>query len=168
MQPVRFTTRLLVRALTLAGLTLAWTALAQHQPQQMDAYVQTFLTSGPLRPTLNITNLYTAPLVAVSWSYKCDEPPIKGFRGFQDSALWHASPLAKGTSQSLANLGTCKGGLTAILFADGKVIGDPLAIKQIYDRRAFAYDETTTFSGPVRQSGIRFKPYRRLRGGRQH
>src|SRR5271155_4224477 len=48
-------------------------------------------------------------------------------------------------SGALVDTRTCSGALTALVFADGKEVGSEMALKQIYNRRAFACGELHEF-----------------------
>jgi hypothetical protein len=137
----------LVKVILLSLLSLPLFADARHQPLEMDEYVRTFETLGYGDGSmLHAVNLYRSPLAAMSWEYQCENVSFKKITGYLDAALEYSSAIATGAdSGALVDTRTCSGRLTALVFADGKEVGSETALKQIYNRRAFAYGELHDF-----------------------
>jgi hypothetical protein len=132
-----------VRSLLWGALLLACPIQGQTLWPGMDPYLEMSLVPRPdTTPTVYLTNLYDSPLVAVSWDYKCNGSRWTRHRGFLDAALAYSEPWPKGAvvGTSAAGVG-CKGGITAVVFADGRELGDAQGLKQIHDRRRYAREE---------------------------
>jgi hypothetical protein len=89
---------------------------------------------------LELTNLYDAPLVAAAWRYKCETVRSEAFL---DVSLSSAEPWGKGRTIPSTRLpeSGCATTITAIIFADGKEVGDPKVLEQLHEHRALFWDE---------------------------
>ncbi len=129
-----------------AAILLPGGVSAQDLWPGMEKYV-TVKPDEAAPPRAYLVNLYSAPLVAAYWDYKC--PGRADFHrqgGSSDAALAFAAPAVTGdTFNIVAPREGCEGQITAIVWADGKEIGDPPVLKQFHDCREAAWDEMHTF-----------------------
>ena len=119
------------------------TAQAQEFWPGMEPYLQ--MTLGPEilqgEPVIHVNNLYRSPLVAVVYAYKCTETE-HGFHGTDDAAVNYSNPSRQGQTINIQSVWPgCTGRIMAAIWADGKELGDPAALRQFHDCRAVEQEE---------------------------
>lgn len=124
--------------LATALLATPFPAAAQELWPDMDSYVRHSVNSDGT--ALEVANLYGAALVAGAWTYKCDRVMSEGF---VDAARSSIAPWEKGQKLATTRLPEpgCTTTVTALIFADGKEVGDPAVLKQLHEHRVVAWDE---------------------------
>jgi hypothetical protein len=128
----------------LASIVLASAAHAQELWPGMESYLKLTLVpvAGSNAPEVAVTNLYSAGLVEISWTYsKCADGPHFRHSGHQDLADTLGNPTVQGETVQTPSARGCSGGITAAIFADGKELGDPDALRQIHDCRRAKREE---------------------------
>jgi hypothetical protein len=131
----------LLLATAAAGYTVP--AAAQVEPPELTPYLQVISAGTGIPYQFRIKNLYSSPIVALSASSHCTiHPENARARSMIDSALWYATPyLYPGRSRILSTNPDCATAVAAVVFADGKAVGDQDEINQIYRRRVYAVEE---------------------------
>lgn len=134
--------------LLVALITLPIGVSAQDLWPEMDKYATVTNSPGSaVSPRAELINHHSAPLVAAFWDYLCPgRGDFSGHGGSSDAAMNFAPPADTGAAfQIAAPREGCEGKVTAIVWADGKEIGNPVVITQFHDCRAAAWDEMHTF-----------------------
>lgn len=128
----------------IASSTVA--AMSQTLVPGMEKYVQLSLSSRVTNgaPEIDLRNIYSSPLVAVTWDYHCESRGTHVIRhsGKMDAALIHGSAIQQNSSLRLPGAWAgCTGGIISLIFADGLQIGDNTELERVNKCRDVAKEE---------------------------